>query len=78
VLQRDGGGKVGSPAYAVGAYVAASRMGSNNHYLSDVIGGAAIGVTAGRAVTVGSGRARFDLGLAPTAGGAAVTFTKKD
>jgi membrane-associated phospholipid phosphatase len=78
VLQRDFGWKVGIPAYAVGAYVAASRMGSNKHYLSDVIVGAAIGVTAGRAVTIGSGKARFDLGLAPTAGGAAVTFTKKN
>ena len=78
VLQRDFGWKVGIPAYAVGAYVAASRMGSNKHYLSDVIVGAAIGVTAGRAVTIGSGKARFDLGLAPTAGGAAVMFTKKD
>lgn len=78
VLQRDFGWKVGIPAYAVGAYVAASRMGSNKHYLSDVIVGAAVGITAGRAVTVGSGRAKFDLGIAPAAGGgAAVTFTKK-
>lgn len=78
VLQRDFGWKAGIPAYAVGAYVAASRMGSNKHYLSDVIVGAAVGVAAGRAVTIGSGKARFDLGLAPTAGGAAVTFTKKN
>jgi membrane-associated phospholipid phosphatase len=77
VLQRDFGWKVGLPAYAAGAYVAAARMSSNKHYLSDVIIGAAVGVTAGRAVTVGAGRIRFDLGVAPTAGGAAVTFTKK-
>ena len=78
VLQRDFGWKVGIPAYAVGAYVAASRMGSNKHFLSDVIVGAAVGITAGRAVTIGSGKARFDLGLAPTSGGAAVMFTKKN
>jgi|SoiMethySBSTD1v2_1073268.scaffolds.fasta_scaffold344420_2 membrane-associated phospholipid phosphatase len=77
VLQRDFGWKVGIPAYAVGAYVAASRMGSNKHYLSDVLIGAAIGITAGRSVTVGSGRAKFDVGFAPAGGGAAVTFTKK-
>jgi membrane-associated phospholipid phosphatase len=77
VLEQRFGWKVGAPAYALGALVAASRMGSGKHYLSDVILGAAIGVGAGRAVTVGSGRARFDLGVAPTAGGAAVTFTKK-
>ncbi len=78
VIQRDFGWKFGIPAYAVGAYVAASRMGSNKHFLSDVIAGAAIGITAGRSVTIGSGRARFDLGVAPAAGGAAVTFTRKD
>ncbi len=78
VLQRDFGWKVGIPAYAVGGYVAAARMQSNKHYLSDVIIGAAIGVSAGRAVTVGSGRMRFDVGVAPTNGGAALMFTKRD
>jgi membrane-associated phospholipid phosphatase len=77
VLQRDFGWKVGIPAYAAGVYVAASRMGSNKHFLSDVLIGAAIGITAGRSVTVGSGRAKFDLGLAAANGGAAVTFTRK-
>jgi membrane-associated phospholipid phosphatase len=77
VLQRDFGWKVGIPAYAVGAWVAASRMGSNKHYLSDVLVGAAIGVSAGRAVTIGSNRMKFDVGVAPAAGGAAVMFTKK-
>jgi membrane-associated phospholipid phosphatase len=78
VLEQRFGWKVGVPAYALGALVAASRMGSSKHYLSDVILGAAIGVGAGRAVTVGGGRAKFDLGVAPTDGGAAVTFTKKN
>lgn len=78
VLQRDLGWKVGIPAYAVASYVAASRMGANKHYLSDVLAGAAIGITAGRSVTVGSGGKKFELGLAPTAGGAAVMFTKKN
>src|SRR5262245_37019778 len=78
VLQRDFGWKVGIPAYAVGAYVAASRMRSNKHYLSDVLVGAAIGVSAGRTVTIGSNRAKFDVGVAPANGGAAVMFTKKN
>ena len=77
VLERDFGWKVGVPAYAVGAYVAAARVGSNKHYLSDVIVGAAVGITAGRSVTVGTKRLTFDVGIAPTAGGAAVTFTKR-
>jgi len=78
VLQRDLGWKFGIPAYAMATYVAASRMGANKHYLSDVLAGAAIGITAGRSVTVGSGGKKFELGLAPTNGGAAVMFTKKN
>jgi membrane-associated phospholipid phosphatase len=78
VLQRDFGWKLGIPAYAVGAYVAASRMRSNKHYLSDVLVGAAIGVSAGRAVTIGSNGMKFDVGVAPTTGGAALMFTRKN
>jgi membrane-associated phospholipid phosphatase len=76
VLQQHFGWKVGLPAYGFGAYVAASRMSANKHHLSDVLLGAAIGVAAGRSVTIGSGRARFSMGVAPTLGGAAVTFTR--
>jgi membrane-associated phospholipid phosphatase len=76
VLHQRLGWKVGIPAYAVAAGVAASRLQENQHYASDVIFGAAIGIAAGRAVTIGRGPARF--ALAPTAvhGGAGVTFTR--
>ncbi len=77
VLQRHFGWKVGVPAYGFGAYVAASRMSANKHNLSDVLMGAAIGISAGRTVTVGAGRTQFEMGVAPTVGGAAITFTKK-
>jgi membrane-associated phospholipid phosphatase len=77
VLHRHFGWKVGAPAYGFGAYVAASRMSANKHHLSDVLLGATIGIAAGRSVTFGSGRAQFDLGIAPVSGGAAITFTKK-
>jgi hypothetical protein len=76
VLQDHFGWKVGVPAYGFGSYVAASRMSANKHYLSDVLLGAAIGVAAGRTVTIGSGKARFQMRVAPTPGGAAVAFTK--
>jgi len=77
VLQRHFGWKVGVPAYAFGTYVAAARMTSSKHHLSDVVMGAGIGLVAGRAVTVGVGRQQFDLGVAPTQGGAALTFTRR-
>ena len=76
VLQQHFGWKAGLPAYGFGAYVAASRMSANKHHLSDVLLGATIGIAAGRTVTIGSGKARFGMGVAPTVGGAAVTFTK--
>lgn len=57
VLQRHLGWKVGVPAYAVAAYTAASRLVDNHHFLTDVIAGAAIGATIGRAASVRIGRA---------------------
>lgn len=76
VLQRHYGWAVGAPAYAFGAYVAAARMSANRHHLSDVLMGAAVGIAAGRSVTVGRGRAQFAVGVSPTAGGAALTFSR--
>ncbi len=75
VLQEHFGWKVGIPAYGFGAYVAASRMSANKHHLSDVLLGATIGIAAGRTVTVGAGNVRFAMGVAPTSGGAVITFS---
>lgn len=77
VLKSHYGWKVGAPAFGFATYVGAARMSANKHHLSDVIMGAAIGLAASRTVTLGSGDHRFDLGIAPTAGGAAVTFTRR-
>lgn len=75
VLQQHFGWKVGAPAYAVASYVAASRVQTKKHYLSDVAFGAALGIVAGRTVSIGS---RHRLLLAPMAtpggGGARVTW----
>jgi membrane-associated phospholipid phosphatase len=77
VLERRYGWKVGIPAYAMSAYVGVARMSANKHHLTDVMVGAGIGLTAGRAATIGTARHRFAVGVAPTAGGAAVTLTKQ-
>jgi membrane-associated phospholipid phosphatase len=77
VLNRHFGWKAGVPAYAFAAYVGASRTSANKHHLSDVLMGAGVGIAAGRTVTVGMGGTRFDVGVAPTTGGAAVTFTRR-
>ena len=67
VLQRHFGWK-GALAYSVSAYVAASRLHENRHYLSDVVFGAAIGTVAGRTVTR-HGRETWTVAAAPTRGG---------
>lgn len=77
VLQRHFGWKVGAPAYAVAGYVGASRMGTGRHYLSDVLIGAGIGIASAHTVTFDIGREKFDLGVAPTVGGATLTFTMR-
>jgi membrane-associated phospholipid phosphatase len=75
VLHRHFGWKVGAPAYAVATYVAASRIQEKRHFLSDVVFGAAVGIAAGRTVTIGRGDTRFALAPMASAGGAGVSFT---
>jgi hypothetical protein len=76
VLQRRYGWKVGVAAYGVAAYVAASRLSENKHFLSDVIFGAAIGIMGGRTVTVGRGPVRFALSpMIPPGGGLGIQAT---
>lgn len=75
VVQRHFGWKAGIPAYGLATYVAASRIQDKRHFLSDVTFGAALGIVAGRAVTIGRGDARFAVAPAPAPGGAAVSFT---
>ena len=76
VLQRRLGWRVGAPAYAMATYVAASRLQENKHYLSDVIFGAAVGIVAGRAVTVGHGRNTFALVPLTASGGVGIGLTR--
>jgi membrane-associated phospholipid phosphatase len=75
VLQRDLGWKVGVPAYGLATYVAASRIQDKRHFLSDVTFGAAIGIVAGRSVTVGGGNAKFAIAPSAAPGGGGISFT---
>lgn len=74
VLQQEFGWKVGVPAYAVASYIAASRVQMKRHYLSDVTFGAALGIIAGRTVSIGHGRRLMVTPMA-TPSGAAAGFT---
>jgi len=61
VVQQHFGWRAGIPAYALATYVGASRIQDNKHYLSDVAFGAALGIVAGRTVTIGSRSMKFAL-----------------
>ncbi len=74
VLQRHFGWK-GALGYSVAAYVAASRLHENRHYLSDVVFGAAIGTIAGRTVTK-HGRDTWTVAVAPMRSGAYVGLVR--
>lgn len=75
VLQRHYGWKAGGLAYSVATYVAASRIQDKRHFLSDVAFGAAIGIAAGRTVTIGVGDNRFAVAPTVTRGGGGVSFS---
>lgn len=52
VVQAHYGWKLGVPAMAIAAYTAASRVAADEHWLSDVVFGASLGLVCGRTVTV--------------------------
>ncbi|MBI3262625.1 MAG: phosphatase PAP2 family protein, partial [Acidobacteria bacterium] len=76
VLERHYGWKAGVPAYALAAYIGASRLSENRHFLSDVIFGATVGIVAARTVTIGHGASRFAVTPFAVSGGAGVALVK--
>ena len=74
VLQQHLGWRMGAPAYALATYVALSRVQMKRHYLSDVAFGAALGIAAGRTVTLGREK-RMQLAPMVADRGAGVQFT---
>jgi len=72
VLHRYYGWKVGIPAFGVASYVSLSRVADNQHFLSDIVFGAAIGLTVGRTVTFDRGATRVEVSPVAVPGGAGV------
>ncbi|HQZ38551.1 MAG TPA: phosphatase PAP2 family protein [Vicinamibacterales bacterium] len=75
VLWRHLGWRAGVPASLVAAYVSASRLQQNQHYMSDVLFGSALGVAGGYTVTLGHGSRRIGIAPVPVAGGGAVMLS---
>jgi len=74
VLWRHLGWKMGVPATILAGYVSAARLQQNQHYMSDVIFGAALGVATGRTVTMGHGERKVAIVPTVTRGGGALMF----
>jgi hypothetical protein len=64
------------PAYALASYVAMSRLNYNEHYVSDVMFGSAVGIIAGRTVTR-PGHEPFPLQAAALPGGFALMYVRQ-
>ncbi len=75
VLQEHFGWKVGLPAFVAAAYTAASRVADNQHWTSDVVFGAALGIASARTVTLHIRDTRFSVAPVAVPRGAAIAIT---
>ena len=75
VLQEHFGWKVGVPAFLAAAYTGASRVVANQHWTSDVVFGAAVGMASGRTVTLHLRDSRFSFAPLAVPGGGGVLVT---
>lgn len=76
VIERHLGYRGAVPTYLIAAYVGASRLHDNRHFLSDVLFGAAIGVTSGWTVVGRHGRSNYSLIPVPTPGGMMIVLSR--
>jgi len=76
VVERHLGYRGSWPMFLIASYVATSRLADNRHYLSDVVFGAAVGVSAGWTVVGRHGRLNFALAPVPVRGGMMIALTR--
>jgi membrane-associated phospholipid phosphatase len=77
VLERHLGYRAAWPTMIAATYVAISRLADRQHFLSDVVFGAAIGTTTGWTVVGRHGRSNYALMPVPVRGGVAVVLLRK-
>jgi membrane-associated phospholipid phosphatase len=75
VLQEHYGWKLGVPAFLLATYTGASRIVANQHWTSDTIFGAAVGMASGRTVTLHLRDTRVTLAPMPVPGGGGILIT---
>lgn len=77
VLQSHYGWKVGGPMFALGGFVGWTRLRDDQHWISDVAFGSALGIAVGEAVTAGHRMKGWQIVPGKTPGGFAVYVVKK-
>lgn len=78
VLWRHFGWRAGVPATVLAAFASGGRLQENQHYMSDVAFGAALGIAGGRTVTTGHGGPKLLLTPTVVRGGGGVFVTVLD
>jgi hypothetical protein len=76
VLHGHFGWKVGAPAYSLSAYIGWTRLRDDQHWLSDLVAGATLGVIVGQAVTSGHRQRTWTVAPVPARGGIGVVVYK--
>jgi hypothetical protein len=76
VFERHLGYRAAVPTFAIAAYVAASRLHDDRHWLSDVVFGGALGMASGWTVVGRHGRSTYVLMPVPVRGGIAFSVTR--
>lgn len=76
VLHKHYGWKVGAPAYFAASFVGWTRVWDGQHWLSDVVFGAAVGLAAGHTVTLGHRAKNWNVVPVRTSGGGGLYFVK--
>jgi len=77
VLERHLGYRGAWPTLIIAAYVAASRLHDNRHFLSDVMFGSALGIASGWTVVGRHGRSNYSLVPVATRDGIMVSVTRR-
>ena len=76
VVERHLGYRGSWPMFLIASYVATSRLSDNRHYLSDVVFGAAVGISSGWTVVGRHGRLNFAMTPVPVRGGMMLALTR--
>jgi membrane-associated phospholipid phosphatase len=77
VLERHLGYRGSWPMFLIASYVATSRLHDERHFLSDVVFGAAVGVSTGWTVVGRHGRSNYAMIPVPVRGGVAINFMRR-